>query len=74
MFKVDVAELATTEWVSPIVLVPTDDGSLRFCVDYRRLNTEAERDTFPIPRMNEFIDFLGETRIFSSLNAISGYW
>jgi hypothetical protein len=46
----------TCEWASPIVLVPKSDGSLRFCVDYRRLNAITVTDTNPLPRMDEFMD------------------
>jgi hypothetical protein len=53
-------EPATCEWASPIVLVPKPDGSIRFYVDYMRLNAITEPDTYPLPRMEEFIDSLGE--------------
>ena len=69
-----VIEPATSPWASPIVFVPKKDGSLRFCVDYRRLNAVTVRDTYPLPRMDECIDSLGEATVFSTLDANWGYW
>jgi hypothetical protein len=69
-----VIEPATCEWASPIVLVPKPDGSLRFCVDYRKLNAITVPDTYPLPRMDECIDSLGEADIFTTLDCNSGYW
>jgi Reverse transcriptase (RNA-dependent DNA polymerase) len=69
-----VIEPATSEWASPIVLVPTSDGSLRFCVDYRRLNAIAIPDTYSLPRMDECIDYLGDSAVFTTLDCNSGYW
>ena len=74
MLALDVIEEAECEWASPIVFVPKADGTLRFCVDYRRLNAMTVRDSYPIPRMDECIDSLGDARVFSTLDANSGYW
>lgn len=69
-----VAELSTTEWVSSIVFVPKEDGSLWFCVDYHLLNVLTVRHSCPISRMDEFIDSIGKAKNFSRLVAHSGYW
>jgi hypothetical protein len=74
MLAQDIIEPATCEWASPIVLVPKPDGSLRFCFDYRRLNEIALPDIYPLPRMEEFIDSLGEAVVFKTLDCNSGYW
>jgi hypothetical protein len=65
---------ATCEWASPIVMVPKPGGSLRFCVDYRKLNAITVPDTYPLPRMDECIDSLVEAAIFTTLDCNSGYW
>jgi len=74
MLDKGVIEPANTEWASPIVFVPKPDGTLRFCVDYRRLNEMTIRDAYLIPRMGECIDSLGDAVIFSTLDCNSGYW
>ena len=74
MLKAGVIEPASTEWASPVVLVPKPDGFMRFCVDYRKVNAMTTRDTYPLPRMDECIDSLGDARIFSTLDCNCGYW
>jgi Reverse transcriptase (RNA-dependent DNA polymerase) len=74
MLAEQVIEPATCEWDYPIVLVPKPDGSLRFCVDYRRLNAITVPDTYPLPRMDECIDSLGDAVVFTTLDCNSGYW
>ena len=53
-------ELATSEWASPIVPVPKKDGALRFCVEYRSLNAKTIPEAYPLPRMDDFLDSLGD--------------
>ena len=63
-----------SEWAAPVLFVPKKDGKLRFCIDYRKLNSMTVKDTYPLPRMDECIDTLGEAQYFTTLDAYSGYW
>ena len=74
MLKAGVIEPATSEWASPVVLITKKDGSIRFCVDYRKLNALTVKDSYPLPRMDECLDSLGDATIFSTLDCNSGYW
>jgi len=68
-----VIEPPSAEWAFPVVLVPKPDGTVRFCVDYRRLYEVTVRDVYPLPCMDDCIDFLGDAKVFSTLDCNSGY-
>ncbi|KAI7796732.1 hypothetical protein IRJ41_005254, partial [Triplophysa rosa] len=74
MLEMGVIEESNSDWASPIVLVPKTDGSVRFCVDYRKVNAVSKFDAYPMPRVDELLDRLGSARFYSTLDLTKGYW
>ena len=67
-------EPSTSVWAFPIVLVKKKDGTMRMCVDYRRLNEHARIDAYPMPRVDDLIDRLGKAKFITTLDLARGYW
>eukprot|EP00731_Ephydatia_muelleri_P023718 Em0015g1301a len=74
MLEKDVIQPSHSPWSSPIILVRKKDGSMRFCVDYRKVNSVTKKDAYPLPRVDDTLDTLGGTKFFSTLDLASGYW
>ena len=71
--KSGVIQPSQSPFASPIVIVRKKDGSIRLCVDYRKLNSRTVRDAYPLPRIDEALDALCHARYFSCLDLTSGY-
>ncbi len=74
MLESQVIQEYSSPWASPVLLVKKKDGSPRFCVDYRRLNSVTRKDVFSLPRIDDLLDKLGGKAVFSTLDARAGYW
>jgi hypothetical protein len=60
MLNEKVIKPSSGEWASPVELIPKPDGTVRFCVDYRRVNALTIKDQYALPRMEDCSDTLGE--------------
>ena len=74
MLNGGIDEPSTSPWASSIVLVQKKDGSIRFCVDYQKLNNVTQKDAYPLPRIDATLDTLHGSQWFSILDLLSGYW
>lgn len=74
MLDLGIIEPSRSEWCSPVVLVPKKDGTLRFCVDFSKLNAVSAFDPYPMPRVDELIERLGKAKYLTTLDLCKGYW
>ena len=74
MLELGIIEPSSSDWASPMVIVKKNDGNLRLCVDYRRLNSVSRMDAYPMPRIDDVIDQMGEAIFISTLDMTKGYW
>nr|XP_054594838.1 uncharacterized protein LOC129162695 [Nothobranchius furzeri] len=74
MLKLGVIELSNSEWSNPVVLVIKKDGSIRFCIDFRRVNAQSDFDAYPLPRLDDLIECVGQAKYISTLDLCKGYW
>ena len=62
-----------TDWCAGMVVVPKRSGDVRICVDFRPLNESIERETHPLPTVEETLAQLSGAVIFSKLDANCGF-
>lgn len=74
MLEHGIIEASSSPWASPVVMVTKPDKSIRFCVDYRRLNSVTVKDRHGLPLIEDVLDGLGGNVYFTTLDLASGYW
>ena len=74
MLKNDIIEESQSNWSSPCILVPKHDGGFRFCTDFRKVNDKTKSDSFPIHRIADCIDQIGNAKFVSTFDMLKGYW
>jgi hypothetical protein len=74
MMKNGIIEPADSPWCAPVVPIKKKDGGVRICVDYRKINAITRKDSYPLPLIDEMLDELGGAKVYTTLDARSGYW
>ena len=74
MVEIGAISKSSSPPASAVVLVRKKDGSLRFCIDLRHLNSRIIKDAYSLPGIKETLDCLNGGKSFTSLDLKSGYW
>ena len=74
MLAAGIIERASSPFSSPILLVRKKDHSMRFCTDFRKLNTRLRFDAEPLPDVESLFAKLGKSKYFSKLDLSKGYF
>ncbi|MCW4346603.1 MAG: pol polyprotein, partial [Candidatus Thiodiazotropha endolucinida] len=74
MLQIGAIRESSSPFSSNIVVVRKKDGSLRLCVDYRKLNQRTVKDAYAIPRIDDTLHLLAGAKYFSKLDLKCGYW
>ena len=74
MLQIGAIRRSNSPWASAIVLVRKKDGALRFYIDLRKLNERTVKDAYSLPRIEDLLDSLNGSCIFTSIDLKSGYW
>ena len=64
---------SVSPWGAPVLFVKKKDGTLRLCIDYRKLNQITIKNKYPLPRVDDLFDQLQGAQMFSKIDLRLGY-
>ncbi|MCO5561575.1 hypothetical protein L7F22_015195 [Adiantum nelumboides] len=68
-----ITEVESSDWLSPIVVIPKKNGKLRVCVDYKKLNAQTIKDPFPLAFTDMMLDEIAGHEMYSFMDGYNGY-
>ena len=74
MLEAGAIHASQSPWCNAVVLVQKKDGTLHFCVDFRRLNAQTKKDSYPLPHIQEALESMTGSAHFSLMDFKSGFW
>ena len=57
-----------------MVIIKKKDDTIRLCIGYKRLNAETVMDAYPMPRVDDTLDQVGQATYITTLDLAKGYW
>lgn len=73
LLQANMIQPSVSPYSSPVILLKKKDEPWRLCVDYRQLNSNIVKNTYPIPIIEDLLDELFGARIFCKIDLRSGY-
>ncbi|XP_071683425.1 uncharacterized protein [Lolium perenne] len=64
---------SASPWGSPVIFVDKRDGTIRLCVDYRKLNEMTIKNKYPLPKIEDLFDQMNGARVLSKIDLRTGY-
>ena len=70
----NLATVSRSPWASPCLLVTKSNGSNRLCTDFRKVNAQTIKDSYPLPRIDDILDSIGQAKFLTQLDLLKGYY
>ena len=67
-----IREVYYPDWLANVVMVKKANGKWRMCVDFTDLNKACAKDSYPLPRIDQFVDSTAGHKLLSFMDAF--FW